>query len=535
MNRLIIDGYSLTLKQISAFIEDPSMQVAISPEAEERVIRSRQQIDKLVKKAGKLVYGIHTGLGKLKDYRIEDADQETFQRNILYSHATGVGPYFEDAIARLAMLLRANVFCRGNSGVRLELIQRLVDFINHGLYPQMRQLGSLGVGDLQPMAQMGLCLSAMPEGEIKFQGEIASAPVMLERAGLPVPFPFARREALALMSGSTALLAVAILSYYRAKKSLSISDMALSLSLEAFRGELDAYDERIHRARGIQGQVETATHVMALTAGSQFLGEEGKAFLEDGMPRIQDPVSFRSSPQIHGAARDVLVYLKTILTRELNASTDNPLFFENKEGEYESLSGGNFHGALLSYGMDMLGIILTDLAVLSERRSARLLDPYLSYGLPCNLIGDNLGLNTGFALIQANATAIVGEMRVLAAPASVGSISSKNNQEDHNSMGMGAARKTLHLLEHLEIVLSIEFLCAAQGIDLVHSKAHALKLGVGTREIHQRIRNAIAPVLADRYCGDLIDKMQLLIRGQELTEIFHRLCLPEEPLLTYSI
>jgi histidine ammonia-lyase len=521
---LVIDGNSLTMKEISDFLETPAMRIILAPEARENVARARQQVEKWLTKDRKVIYGITTGLGKLKDYAVDEKDQEMFQMKILYSHAVGLGPAFPDEVARLAMLLRANVFSRGHSGVRPELIERILMFLNHGVCPLLPQVGSLGVGDLQPMAHLGLCLAGMQEGTVRYRGKQGPAPEMLKEAGIsPVHFSLAAKEALALMSGSTMLLAASIHALMQAKKIVALSDMALALSLEAMRGELAAYDSRIHSARGSAGQQRTAKNVVAMLDGSQWTTDEGRKRLGEQFSRVQDAVSLRSSPQVHGGVKDVLQYIETILERELNASTDNPLLFPCDDG-YQSLSGGNFHGGILAYAMDFLGIVLTDLAVLSERRSARLLDPAMSYGLPANLVAEGVGLNSGFALLQANAVALVGEMRVLATPASIGSIPAKGNQEDHNSMGMGAVRKVFRILDYARKVIAIELLCAAQAIDLLFEKMQGLSLGKGTALLHRLIRKSIPPVWEDRYMLQDLKRMIELIEGTELIDPITRAC-----------
>ncbi len=516
MEQLIIDGESLTLEQLTAFIENPQIVVKLAATARETVQAYRSQVEKWLVEEHKVIYGITTGLGKLKDYVVDEQDQAIFQQNILRSHAVGLGPDLPEQVVRLALLLRANVLSRGHSGVRVELIERILQFLNHRICPLVPQIGSLGVGDLQPMAHVGLCLSGTSEGRVRIAGEEGSAADMLSTAGIaPVEFPLAAREALALMSGSTVVLAYAVYAYYQAKKLSGLADLAVSLNLEALRGERNAFDERIHAARGIPAQIETAQNIRRLIEGSTWLSDEGRKRLGETQPRVQDAVSLRSTPQIHGAAKDVLGYVATVLSRELNASTDNPLLFADETG-YVSMSGGNFHGAILSYALDFIGIVLTDLAVLSERRSARLLDPLASYGLPANLVGGAIGLNTGFALVQANATALVGEMRTLATPASVGSIPAKSNQEDHNSMAMGAARKAMQIIDRLKTVLAIELLCAAQAIDLIAEKMHGLRLGSGTKQIHQAIRQHIQPVWEDRYVKADIERMLMLVESGEL-------------------
>lgn len=514
-----IDGYSLTLEEVLSAGQQPSPVVEAAPDVLERVAKARAQVEAWVTQERRVIYGVTTGLGKLKDFAVRAEDQEAFQCNILLSHAAGIGSFFEERIVRMAMVLRANVWCRGQSGVRPELLQRLLLFVNRGLTPQVPQIGSLGIGDLQPMAHVGLCLAGLPEGVLQVGGETGSAPDMLQRAGVaPATFPLSTREALALMSGSTMLLAAAIDAYAQARHLARLMEVALAFTLEAMRAELNAFDSRIHEVRGIKPQMESAAAVRALVDGSEWMTPEGRAQAGERQPRVQDAVSLRSSPQIQGAMGDVLNYIETVLARELNASTDNPLLFATEDG-YESLSGGNFHGALLAYAMDFLGIVLTDAAALSERRSARLLDPHGNFGLPANLTGDAVGLHCGLALLQANAAALVGEMRVLATPASIGSVPTKGNQEDHNSMGMGAVRKTRQLIDHFKHVLAVELLCATQGIALLEGKMDGLRLGRGTDALYRKIRETIPPLRQDRYMRKDLDNMLELMEGDALCTI----------------
>lgn len=517
MEQFLLDGHSLSLQKVFDFLGNSvSFELQISGKSRKKVAKAREQLEQWITADKKVIYGITTGLGKLKDYVVSEEEQAVFQRNILYSHAVGLGHCFHPDIAKLAMLFRANVFCRGHSGVRPGLIDRLLLYINKGIYPQLPQIGSLGVGDLQPMAHLGLCITGDREGQAWYKGKVGNITDILEKAGVaPVEFPLAAREALALMSGSTVLLAAAVHCYFQAVKLIAAADAAAALNLEAVRGETNAFDLRIHEARGVKTQIVSAQNIQRLIEGSRWMTEEGRKRLSEMQPRVQDSVSLRSTCQVHGAVRDVLEYIGSVLQQEMNASTDNPLLFEGQES-YESLSGGNFHGALLAYCMDFLSIVLTDLAVLSERRSARLLDPVMSYGLPCNLVGGCAGLNTGFALVQADATALVGEMRILATPASIGSIPSKGNQEDHNSMGMGAVRKAVHIIEHLKKVLAIEILCAAQAVDLISPQMEGLSLGKGTQEIHQLVRRKAPPMKEDRYIRkDLLAVLEL-VEGDDI-------------------
>ncbi len=517
MSSLALDGNTLTVDQALAFLRNPTA-VSVAPHALDRVRASHQGVEQALRAGSKRIYGFHTGLGRLKDFLVEEGDQAQFQTNILNSHAAGIGPYFNDDICRLSMLIRANVLLQGYSGVRPELVERIVLFLQRGVKPMMRQIGSLGVGDLQPMAQLGLCLVGSPNGELKYQGEVGPADETLRRAAVdPVEFGLDRLEALALLSGSTVQLATCVWALGKARAILRLSNAALALSLEAFRGEMDAYDPRVHHARGVPGQISTAAAVRSMLSGSQFTTPLGRGVFEAGQ-RVQDPVSYRAAPQVHGACGDVLTYIESVLQRALNAASDNPLFFQQVDGTYEGLSGGNFHGAGMGYCMDFAAVVLTDLAVLSERRSARLLDPNMSNGLPMNLVAGKHGMNTGFALIQANAVALVSEMRVLATPSSVGSIPSKSNQEDHNSLGMTAARKCLQILEAVEMTVAIEILCACQAIDLIRARAPDLVLGKGTTALHQRVRERVPKMEQDSYTGKMLLEMVELVHGDEFLE-----------------
>ncbi|MFT9077352.1 HAL/PAL/TAL family ammonia-lyase [Ethanoligenens sp.] len=516
-NTLVIDGYSLTAETVRSFLET-NPRVVLAPDAEERVENAHRQVEKWLREGERPVYGITTGLGKLKDFRVGPDAQELFQKKILLSHAAGIGEPFDDATVRLSMLLRLNVLCRGNSGVRVDLLRRLLAFLNAGISPVMPCRGSLGVGDLQPMAHLGLALAGEPQGRARLHGEEGTAADLAQKAGLCPTFAFSTREVLAMMSGSTVLLAHLTVQYFRGRAAVDLADAALAFSLEAVRGERNAFDARMHRARNSEEQMRSAENVRRLLTGSKWTTGEGRARLGETRDRVQDAVSIRSSPQIHGAVRDVLCYVRTVLEREFNASTDNPLLFPDGCGAYETLSGGNYHGAILAYCADFLGIVLTDLAAVSERRSGRLLDPTMSYGLPANLAGDEVGLNTGLVLVQADAIALLGEMRVLATPASIGTIPAKGNQEDHNSMGMGGVLKLRGLLDRLEWVLGIELTCAAQAHDLLAEKMDGLPMGEGTRTIQHKIRETVPFMSEDRYTHELICNTKKLVENGSLLE-----------------
>ncbi|MEH7342356.1 aromatic amino acid ammonia-lyase [Bacillus sp. JJ1532] len=516
---LIIDGQSLSYNKIVEYIENPKLQVSLSAQAKDRVKLFRSAVDQWLVDEKKVIYGVTTGLGKLKNFVVDECNQNEFQRKILLSHAVGLGPNFPDPVVRLAMLLRVNVLARGNSGVRAEFIERILQLLNKGIYPCVPQIGSLGVGDLQAMAHIGLCIIGAPEGRARFQGEEGKIADILAKAQIsPVRFEMASKEALALIDGSTMVLAAAIYTYYQVQQLCKVADMAAALNIEASRGELNALDPRIHEANNLQAEQETARVLRELLEGSQWTTDEGRKRLGEFSPRVQDAVSIRSTAQVHGAIKDVLQYIQSILDKEMNAAKDNPLIFHNGVN-FESISGGNYHGAHLSYALDFMGIVITDLAVISERRSARLLDPAMSYGLPANLVA-NAGLNTGFALVHANATAIIGEMRLLATPASVNSIPAKGNQEDHNSMAMGAVRKLTQIIEHAQQVLAIELLLAAQAIDLIADEMHDLPMGIGTSTLHRWIRQTIEPMWEDRFILSDLEKMIEFVKSGQIVAQF---------------
>ncbi|MCR2821694.1 HAL/PAL/TAL family ammonia-lyase [Lederbergia panacisoli] len=516
---LILDGYSLTYENIVEFIEHPSVQVTLTEAAKDRVKHYRAAVDQWLIEDKKAIYGVTTGLGKLKDYVVDEHDQNQFQQNILLSHAVGIGPDFPESVVRLAMLIRANVLARGHSGVRVEMIERILLLLNKGVIPSVPQIGSLGVGDLQPMAHIGLCMVGAPEGRATYNGEEGKSPDLLEKANIaPVYFELKAKEALALIDGSTMVLAASLYAYYQAEQLCNIADMAAAMTIEATRGELDALDPRIHSANNLQTEQETAQILRALLTGTEWCTASGRERLGEFSPRVQDAVSIRSTAQVHGAIKDVLLYVKSVFIREMNASKDNPLIFTDGI-KFESLSGGNYHGSHLAYALDFMGVVITDLAMISERRSVRLLDPIMSYGLPANLIAV-AGLNTGFALVHANATALVSEMRILAAPSSVGSIPSKGNQEDHNSMAMSGVRKLMEIIDRAQQILAIELLLSAQAIDLISENMKGLTMGKGTSILHKWIRRSINPMWEDRYVLSDLQKMIEFVQKGQIREQF---------------
>jgi histidine ammonia-lyase len=495
MNTVSIDGENLALEQTEE-VALGKASVKIAPKAIGKINKCRKYVEKIVD-TGKTVYGINTGFGKLCRERISKKDIEKLQENLVLSHALSVGPVFCEEEVRAVMLLRANVLAKGYSGVRLELIQTLVDMINKGVHPMIPEKGSVGAsGDLAPLAFVALVM--MGKGWVFYKGKLIEGRKALKNAGIK-PLRFSAKEGIALINGTCVMTALGVLSLLKAERLAELADMAGAASLEAALCTPVAFDENIQKVRKYKGQREVARNLINLTRQSQ-IREFHKA-----CPKVQDPYSFRCMPQVHGAVRDVLSYVRSVLNIEINSATDNPLIFPDED---KVISGGNFHGEPVALALDFLGIATSELASISERRIAALINPEIS-DLPAFLTED-AGLNSGFMMAQIVAASLVSENKSLSHPASVDSIPTSNNQEDHVSMGTIAARKTREIVNNTEEVLAIEFLAASQGIDF----RAPLKPGIGTGRIHKQIRKAIHPVTKDRLLvGDLV-KMKELMRTQ---------------------
>lgn len=493
MKTVLIDGDNLTLEQVEE-VASGKASVRIDPKAISKINKCRKYVEKIVD-AQKTVYGINTGFGKLCRERISESDIEKLQENLILSHALSVGPVFCEEEVRAIMLLRANVLAKGYSGVRLELIQTLVDMINKGVHPMIPEKGSVGAsGDLAPLAFIALVM--MGQGWVFYNGRLMDGKRALKSAGIR-PLKFSAKEGIALINGTCVMTALGVLSLLKAERLAELADMAGALSLEAALCTPTAFDENIQKVRRYKGQKEVARNLINLTRQSQ-IREFHKA-----CPKVQDPYSFRCMPQVHGAVRDVLSYVRSVLNIEINSATDNPLIFPDQD---KVISGGNFHGEPVALALDFLGIATSELASISERRIAGLINPEIS-DLPAFLAKEP-GLNSGFMIAQIVAASLVSENKTLSHPASVDSIPTSNNQEDHVSMGTIAARKAREIVKNTEDVLAIEFLAASQGIDF----RAPLKPGIGTGEIYKQIRKVIPPVIKDRLLmGDLV-KMKELMR-----------------------
>ncbi len=484
--------------------------VAIDPTCRARIAAIRTHVEALLTDDAPSVYGVNTGFGALAEVRVPAAELANLQANLIRSHATGVGrPVAVDA-TRAMMLLRANVLLLGTSGARPEVPELLVAMLNSGVHPVIPEKGSVGAsGDLAPLAHLALVL--VGEGEAELGGERLGGGEALSRVGL-APIHLAPKEGLALINGTQAMTADAALSVRRALDLVKVADVAAATALDALLGTVRAYDARIHAARGHPGQLRTATNLRRLLCGSQLVVSHPHC------GRVQDPYSLRCVPQVHGASRDALDYVAGVVCRELGAATDNPLVFEI-EGGIEILSGGNFHGQPVALAADHLALAAAELANISERRVEQLVNPYLNTGLPAFLAASG-GVESGFMIAQVTAAALVSENKTLAHPASVDSIPSSANREDHVSMGTFAARKAREVVENVTRVLAIELLCGMQGLDL----RRPLRSGHGVEAAHACIRDEVPMLTGDRTLHQDIEAVAAMIVDGRLLRAVEAAC-----------
>jgi histidine ammonia-lyase len=515
MDPLIIDGESLTFEQVVAvaYGKPGTPRVALAETAREAVERCATAVDILLER-GEIAYGITTGFGAFKDRIISREEVGLLQRNIIVSHAVGVGSMFDIPTVRAIMLIRANTLARGYSGIRVSTLELILEFLNRGIHPQIPEKGSLGAsGDLAPLAHFACAL--IGEGMVEFGGALIDAKTALEMSDLQ-PLTPAAKEGLALTNGTTVMTAVGILENWRARRLADLADTAGAITMEALNGTLRAFDARIHQLRPHPRQIECATHMRNVLEGSEFLRGHDPT-------NVQDAYTLRCIPQVHGACRDAVAYAEWLLQIELNAVTDNPLIFTDKTGELDRdasidvISGGNFHGEPLALAFDYLAIALAELGNISERRTMRLTDEASNAHVLPAFLTENGGLNSGFMIVQYTAAALCTENKILTHPASVDTIPSSANVEDHVSMGATSALKLRQVTTNLAIILSLELLCAAQGIDLRRKRAgKELKLGNGTREIYHSIRSRVPFIERDEYMKHHIDAAYEIVHAAAL-------------------
>ena len=473
-------------------------RVAISSEARERVINARKFVEKLVEE-GRVVYGLTTGFGEFKSVSISKDQTEQLQTNLIRSHATGVGAPYSEEVVRAAILIRVNSLLHGHSGVRPEVIDHLVAFLNQDVYPFVPCQGSVGAsGDLAPLSHVMLVLFG--EGEVMVNGQRMPSLPVLRQKGIE-PIRLSSKEGLALNNGTAFLTGVGALAVHDAQQLAKVFDIAYGISLESLMGTISACDERVHALRPHPGQIACAANMRRLCAQSKIM----ESHKDCG--RVQDAYSLRCAPQVHGACRDAIAYVAEVLERELNSVTDNPLLFPD---DGVAISAGHFHGEPVALAMDHLKIAVAELANISERRTARLVDPHLSDGLPAFLIPkEEGGLSSGYMIPQYVAAALVSENKVLAHPASVDSIPTSAGQEDHVSMGSISSRQAAMVVENTKHVAAIELMCAAQAADF----RKPFTLGLGTNAAHALIRSVVPMLAKDRILYTDIEKIETLIPG----------------------
>lgn len=475
--------------------------VRLAESARERVARCRAFVDELVEK-GAPVYGLNTGFGKLATVRIALQDLKLLQRNLLLSHAIGVGEPFAPEVVRGMLLLRVQSLAMGYSGVRPVVLDYLMEFLNRGITPVVPSQGSVGAsGDLAPLAHM--CLPLIGEGEVEYRGQVRPAGEVLREVGLE-PLELEAKEGLALINGTQAMASLLALLLLDSQTLLKSADIAAAMSVEALKASHRPFDEAVSRLRPHPGMAATSANVRKLLHDSEIM----RSHID--CDKVQDAYSLRAVPQVHGASRDALAHVREVVLREMMSVTDNPLVLPD---EARTLSAGNFHGQPLALAADYAGIALAEIANISERRIEQMLNPSLS-GLPA-FLAEGSGLNSGLMISQYTAAALVSENKVLAHPASVDSIPTSANQEDHVSMGTHAARKARAIYENVLWVLAIELASAAQALDF-----HApLRPGKGVEATYRRIRGEIPHLDRDRYLKPELSRLRELIRSGTLVRV----------------
>ncbi|HEY2236313.1 MAG TPA: histidine ammonia-lyase [Candidatus Angelobacter sp.] len=503
MSALQINGNDLSLDDLRQVVYQ-QRPVELADGARGKVIAAREVVEKLVRE-NRVAYAINTGVGKLSDVHIEPAQNRQLQVNLIRSHCVGVGEPLSQEETRAMMLLRANSLAKGFSGVRPEVIDLICAMLNKNVHPVVPSQGSVGAsGDLAPLAHLALAM--IGEGHVWNDSARTRSAESLQRAGIKPLVPEAK-EAISLINGTQAMLAVGTLSLLAAENLVETADVLGAMSLDALHGTDVAFDARIHNARPHAGQTQVAANLRRLLAGSE-IRESHK-----DCGRVQDAYSLRCIPQVHGAVRDTLAFCRRTFEIEMNSAVDNPLVFVKGQGEGDIISGGNFHGEPLAFALDYMAIVLSALAGISERRIERLVNPALNEGLPAFLAPD-AGLNSGFMMPQVTAAALASENKGLAHPASVDSITTSGNKEDYVSMGMSAAIKLKRVIANTTNVLAIEACAAAQALDFLAP----LKSSPPLQKAHAAIRSVSPKIEHDRVFADDFAKLAELIRNGKIAK-----------------
>jgi len=499
---IIVDGRNLTVEKVVQVARN-NEKIEIAPEAMERIKRCRALLEEKIEKR-EIMYGVNTGIGELSEVVLTDEQVKRYQKYLIYSHAAGYGEPLPVEVVRAAMLSRINCHCWGHSGLRPVVVETLVKMLNRGVTPVVCEKGSVGAsGDLSPMAQMALVL--MGEGEAFYKGERLPGKLAMERAGIPTII-YEARDGLAIINGSNVIQGMGILELYDAERWLRTSEIAAAMTLEVLNANMQAYDERLHRVRGYPGAIECAENIRRITEGSELLKQKGK--------RVQDAYSLRSTPQVVGAARDTFKFTRKMLETDLNSAADNPTFFPD---EKLVITGANFQSTPLAFALEFLGIAVTTVAALSERRLNRLMNPHLSMGLPAFLT-KGAGMFSGLMLSQYTAGSLVCENRVLSHPAATGSIPAAADQEDFVGMGMTTAIKTRQIIENAWAVIAIELMAGAQAIEF----RRPIKPSKGVQAAYEVIRRYVKPLEEDRPLFDDINKLTEVAKSGEILKEVER-------------
>jgi len=494
---IVVDGHSLTVERVVQ-VARRDEKIELHPEAKKRIEKCRALLEDKIQKR-EIMYGVNTGIGELSEVVLTPEQVEKYQKYIIYSHAAGYGKPLPVDVVRAAMLSRISCHCHGHSGLRLVVTETMKEMLNRGVTPVVCEKGSVGAcGDLAPMSQ--IALAVMGEGEAFYQGERLPAAEALKRAGIK-PIILAARDGLALINGSNVITGLGALEIYDVHRWLKNSEIAAAMTLEVVNANMKAYDERLHKVRGYPGALEAAENIRRLTEGSELLAKIGKK-------KVQDAYSLRSTPQVVGAARDALKWARSMIEIELHGAADNPVFFPD---EQLVLTGANFQGTPQAFALELLGTAVTTVAVISERRLNRLMNPHLSVGLPAFLT-KGAGMFSGLMLSQYTAGALICENRVLSHPAATGSIPAAADQEDFVSMGWTTALKTRQIIDNAQAVLAIEMMAGAQAIDF----RAPLRPGKGVQAAYDVIRKYVAHLEEDRPLYDDINTLKEVVQSGEI-------------------
>ena len=499
---ITLTGQNLTLKQMKEILFG-NQKVSASEMSMEAARKSREAVERIVSES-KVVYGITTGFGKFSDVLIDKDHVQDLQLNLIRSHACGVGEPFPEVVAKAMVLLRANALLKGYSGIRPLVIERLLDLVNKDIIPVIPQQGSLGAsGDLAPLSHLALVL--IGEGEVFYKGNRLDSLEAFQQEGI-FPVTLEAKEGLALINGTQAMTAMGVVGYLEAEQLAYQSELISSMTIEGLQGIIDAFAEEVHIARGYQQQIDTAARIRGYLSDSLLTTTQGEL-------RVQDAYSLRCIPQVHGATWQTLDYVKEKLEIEMNAATDNPLIFDDGE---KVISGGNFHGQPIAFAMDFMKIAVAEMANISERRIERLINPQLNDLPP--FLSPEPGLQSGAMIMQYVAASLVSENKTLAHPASVDSIPSSANQEDHVSMGTIGSRHAHQIIQNTRRVLAIELICAMQAVEYRGVE----KMASQTKRLYEKGRELVPTIKRDRIFSKDIEKSAEGLKTMNLSKLLQQ-------------